>query len=1012
MLSSLAFSLGRFSDLWPTPYSPFECFISSHTLSGTMANQVIAKLGGKTAELYRKMVWDKTSLGAFEAWPEALKYLVNTMLACPIPMYLCWGPERIFLYNDAYRPLLGKKHPSALGERFEDVWPEIWPNLSPLFDSIGEGANYYAEDTLLVLERHGSSEDGFFTFSFNPIFDGEGKVRGLQCICYETKEKILNDRAKLNFQAQTEEAQIKAEIASAELERFFTQAPVAIIVLEGPNHHIRLSNKLYEQIAGRSGLIGKTVREAFPDLEGQPFFDILDQVYKTGVPYITTEAHVILKKEDGQQTDAYLDFTYAPRLSGSGTVEGISATVVDSTQKVLARQAVEKNAEDFKWVTEKLTAAQSALVDEKRKFEIIFEHATSAMAMVKEPKHVFEKANPSFRKMFCDRVVIGQSVENIFPEFTGKNFIDRLNHVYISGEAYHAREEKVVLKPGPNLLEDRRFLDISFIQLKSNSGKIEGVLIDLVDVTESIISRRKLEENEERLMLATKAAKIGIWDLNRKTDRVTLGDRASAIYQVKPNVQHSRIELFDRIHPEDREFVQQALQKACEPGGDGVYECMHRLLMPDGSTHWVSAFGQALGARASHEKATRVTGAILDITNNITIQQELSAAREAAENANSAKSAFLANMSHEIRSPLGAIMGFVELLKDPQIGREETSEYLGVIERNSHQLLRIIDDILDLSKVEAGKILIENIDFSLLEVLADFASLVGFKARENGIEFNLKATSALPDPVNSDPTRLRQILTNVVGNAIKFTKKGAVNLTVSYHQPMLRMVVRDSGVGISEVEVSRLFQPFGQADVSTTRKFGGTGLGLVLTKRLAQALGGDFWLESSEVGVGSTFVIEINVATPSHSKMIQGSRFTFSTLPVKNVLQDRTLLKGKRVLVVEDSPDNQMLLRVLLTRFGANVELAEDGLVGVEKALLGDFDIVLMDVQMPRMDGYEAVALLRSRGFEKPVVALTAHAMIEERQKCLEVGYSEFLSKPIDRSKLLDVLRAQLKLDE
>jgi CheY-like chemotaxis protein/anti-sigma regulatory factor (Ser/Thr protein kinase) len=295
-------------------------------------------------------------------------------------------------------------------------------------------------------------------------------------------------------------------------------------------------------------------------------------------------------------------------------------------------------------------------------------------------------------------------------------------------------------------------------------------------------------------------------------------------------------------------------------------------------------------------------------------------------------------------------------------------------------------------------------------VLADFSSLVGFKARENGIDFILKAETALPDPVNSDPTRVRQILSNVVGNAIKFTKKGAVHLTVSYHESLLRFVVKDSGVGISELEASRLFQAFGQADASTTRKFGGTGLGLVLTKRLAQALGGDFWLEKSEVGVGSTFIVEINVATPQNSKMIQGSRFTFSTLPAHSIFQNRTLLEGKRVLVVEDSPDNQMLLRVLLTRYGARVELADDGLLGVDKALLGDFDIVLMDVQMPRMDGYEAVALLRSRGFKKPVVALTAHAMIEEREKCLNAGYSEFLSKPIDRIKLLDVLCEQLGL--
>lgn len=969
-----------------------------------------SKLGGETAELYNSIDWASTSLGDYAGWPEPLKYLVNSMLGCPIPMYICWGSDRIFLYNDAYRVLLSKKHPAALGEKFDIVWPEVWPQLTSLFEAVNAGENYYIEDMQMTLERNGFSEECYFTFSFNPVADGSGQVVGLQCICYETTAKILSDRSIAQLQKSSESAREKAESATRELESFFRQAPVAIALLEGPEHRFALSNELYDKLIGVREIIGRTAREVFPDLKDQPFFDLLDQVYRTGIPFTAYDAQIVFENSAGEKTANYLDFIYAPRFGPDGKAQGITATIVDSTAKYLARKAIEDNLSELKTLTNQLTSAQSELDEEKRKFEIIFENAASGMAMVKEPQHIFEKANPSFREMLGNRIVIGKNVEEIFPEFIGGNFVAMLNWVYEGGKPYRSFEEKLTLRPDPNGPIDRRYFDITFTQLKSLNDKIEGVLIDLIDVTERVRARRKLESSEEQLQLATKAAKIGIWDLNTKDNSLVFSDRAAQIYGFTSRHPHLD-DAFARIHPDDREEVAAAIAKAKDPLGDGSYQSIHRLYHSDGSIGWISVFGQARNSSSISGKYQRLTGAMIDITKEVLSQNEIKLAREAADNANSAKSAFLANMSHEIRSPLGAIMGFVGLLKDEQISLDETQEYLGVIERNSHQLLRIIDDILDLSKVEAGKMLIEQIDFSLLEVLADFSSLMGFRARENGIDFSLRAETALPDPVNSDPTRVRQILTNIVGNAIKFTKKGLVELIVSYESNKLRFVVRDSGVGISIEESGRLFQAFGQADVSTTRKFGGTGLGLVLTKRLSQALGGDFWLESSEVGVGSVFIAEIQIDTPAESRFIQSSRFKFSTQPVASRQLDNSLLNGKSILVVEDSPDNQMLLRVLLTRYGAKVEIAEDGLLGVEKAMTGNFDVILMDVQMPRMDGYEAVTFLRSKNYTKPIVALTAHAMIEERDKCLSVGYSDFLSKPIDRSKLLDLLKLILDIN-
>jgi CheY-like chemotaxis protein len=404
--------------------------------------------------------------------------------------------------------------------------------------------------------------------------------------------------------------------------------------------------------------------------------------------------------------------------------------------------------------------------------------------------------------------------------------------------------------------------------------------------------------------------------------------------------------------------------------------------------------------------ATRFVGTVLDMTDRKKVEEALQAAKENAETANSAKSSFLANMSHEIRTPLGAIMGFVSLLKDSDVNEQMRADYVSIIERNSVQLLRIIDDILDLSKVEAGLMLIERIDFSLIELLSDFSSLMGFRAREKGILFELKAETVLPSVINSDPTRIRQVLMNIVGNAIKFTDRGSVILKVSFSQNKLFFEVEDTGRGISESQVQNLFQPFSQGDISTTRKYGGTGLGLVLTRKLSEALGGSFVLKSSKPDYGSIFVASIGVELSTTTKMVSALGFESQAIRDAGV---QGLLRNKRILLVEDSPDNQTLFSIFLSRASATVDIASDGDRGVAMALSGNYDLILMDVQMPVMDGITAVRILRSKGVDLPIIALTAHAMKEERVRCLEAGYTDFLSKPAQRADLIDLILQYIK---
>ena len=523
------------------------------------------------------------------------------------------------------------------------------------------------------------------------------------------------------------------------------------------------------------------------------------------------------------------------------------------------------------------------------------------------------------------------------------------------------------------------------------------------DITDRKRAESEVRLHRERLALAAEASNIGIWDWSPDKSEWFVSETSAAILGWPPGTLPTLDGWRERTHPDDKRSVETFYQTKLADPSCSHWNTEYRALHADGTTRWLLVTARV--TRDADGTPTRLTGTHSDITETKEREHVLAEAKASADQANSAKSAFLANVSHEIRTPMHGIIGMTHLLADSALN-EEQQDFLNGIEASAQSLLSLVNDMLDVAKIEAGKVRLDVQTFAMSELLNLVHQQVRAAAAAKTLKLDFIVAPALDVSFEGDIGRLSQVLLNLVGNAIKFTDTGTVTLHVSRDggtadTPMLRFEVTDTGIGIPPSARASLFRPFHQVDSSGTRRHQGTGLGLAICKNLVQRMAGTIGVEAN-LPLGSTFWARIPLPV-SHRKPVRISALQLPTMTVKPIFIGRT------ALVVEDNEINQKILVARLIKLGFRLRVANNGQEAVDAVETFPFDLVLMDCQMPIMDGYEATERMRSSANPRiaalPIIAMTANAMSGERERCLEAGMNDFVTKPFDDARFITALQ-------
>ncbi|GBO51728.1 sensory box histidine kinase/response regulator [Pseudanabaena sp. lw0831] len=730
--------------------------------------------------------------------------------------------------------------------------------------------------------------------------------------------------------------------------------------------------------------------EDFANLQAQIYADIFAQ--RTGT-YVYRFKH-----KDGSQ--CWISQTNHSRWDENQNVYVVTVVTTDVSDRKQAEIALTASEKTLSTLISNLPGYVYRVLNDRDYTPIFISHGVTAITGYRQDEYLVE------RSISCGQEIHHDDADRVW-EVLQKSLNESQSFECEYRIITKTGEQKWVWERSQGIYDD-----------SGNLMYLEGFVTDISD-------RKQVEEllrkSEFALIEAQCVAHIGNWEFDIQSQKITWSKELFLMFGLDSNQSEPIFtDYLQMIHADDRLILQQKVEQAITEGIS--YKIDYRIIQSDGTIRYHE--GRAEVERNLQGQVIRLYGTALDISDRKEIEIELSQAKQKAEAANRAKGAFLSTMSHEIRTPMNGVLGMAQLLEMTNLDEEQT-DFVQTIKESGDALLSIINDILDFSKIESGMLEIEEKVFVLEDTVIAVIKLMESLAIAKQIELKYAIASHVPDTVIGDRARLRQILLNLVGNAIKFTPRGLVMITINGEfKPItskyeLKFAIADTGIGIKKEQIDKLFQSFTQADTSISRKYGGTGLGLAISKRLVELMGGTIWVESLGntgglppldwqsdglvIDQGSIFhfaiVVSISASKTEMIKQSQDSSFVTQNLIDPQLATNFPL----RVLLVEDNPVNQMVARLLLKRLGYQIDIAENGFDAIQASQEQTYDLILMDVQMPKMDGLTATKLIRSRPLnsQMKIVAMTADAMPEDRQACFDAGMDDYISKPVTMAEII-----------